>query len=128
MEVFGSLESPKESTTNFLEPELILGLSSNGRPITLHLRSPGVASGLPGLATYSYYAADTAFIGEHFESPEDLGFERLSVEYLHLEAWADETGFDIQFIEETEGPKRRWKEVRYEIPEPSPPPWGTSTR
>lgn len=114
LEVFGSLESPKEGATNFLEPELILGLSLNGRLITLHLRSPGVIPGLPGLVTYSYYAVDTIFVGEHFERSEDLGFERLSVEYLHL-AWARESGFDIRFNQELEEPKRRWREVRHDL-------------
>jgi hypothetical protein len=66
----------------------------------------------------SGYAANTVFVGEHFERSEDVGFERLVVEYLHLDAWADTSGFDISFHEETEEPKRRWMEIKHELPEP----------
>jgi hypothetical protein len=118
--VFGSLESPREginSITSYLEPELILGHLADGRPTTLYLSSPGFITGLPGLATYSHYTADTVFVGEHFEKTEDLGFERLNIEYIHLEAWAHESGFEVAFLEEGEEPKRRWTEVKHEAPE-----------
>jgi hypothetical protein len=49
---------------------------------------------------------------------EDIGFDRLVVEYLHLEAWAHEAGFTIRLHEEVEEPNRRWTEVRHEAPEP----------
>lgn len=101
-----------------LEPEIVLGLSSDGKKITLkgcgrtlgNLRFGG------GFSTSSF-AADTVFVGEHFKRPGDVGFERLVVEYLHLEAWADASGFDISFNEETEEPKRRWIEMRHDLPE-----------
>jgi ApeA N-terminal domain 1 len=65
-----------------------------------------------------HHDGNTIFVGEHFDRAEDVGFERLVVEYLHLDAWAHETGFEINVNEEVEEPKRRWTEVRHELPEP----------
>ena len=39
------------------------------------------------------------------------------VEYLHLDAWADDSGFNIKFVEETEEPNKRWIEMKHELPE-----------
>jgi hypothetical protein len=113
----GSLQGLEGFTEPF-EPEIIYGLSSDGKLITLkdcgktlgNLRFGG------GFST-SAYAANTIFVGQHFERPEDVGFERLVVEYLNLEAWADSSGFALKFVEETEEPKRRWIEMKHELPE-----------
>lgn len=102
-----------------LEPKIILGLSSDGRRITLQdcrITTGNLAVG-SGFST-STFVVNTVFVGEHFEQEEDVGFERLVVEYLHLEAWAHESGYNISFHEEGEEPKRRWTEVRHEAPEP----------
>ena len=117
LRLMGSLQALEGFTEPF-EPEIIYGLSSDGKLITLkdcgktlgNLRFGG------GFST-SAYAANTIFVGQHFERPEDVGFERLVVEYLNLEAWADATGFALKFVEETEEPKRRWIEMKHELPE-----------
>jgi ApeA N-terminal domain 1 len=80
-----------------LEPEIILGVSSDGRRISLQdcgKTSGNLAIG-SGFST-STFTVNTIFVGEHISRAEDIGFERLVVEYLHLEAWAHESGFDVQ--------------------------------
>ena len=117
LRLMGSLQG-LEGITEPLEPKIIHGLSSDGKLLTLkdcgntlnNLRFGG------GFST-SAFAVNTVFVGEHFGRPEDVGFERLVVEYRHLGAWADTSGFDIQFVEEKKEPKNRWIEVKHELPE-----------
>src|SRR3954464_481988 len=58
-----------------LEPELILGLSSDGRTITLKecSRTMGIVSFGAGFVTSSF-SAGMVIVGENFERPEDVGF------------------------------------------------------
>jgi hypothetical protein len=127
LRLMGSLQG-LEGITEPLEPEIIQGLSSDGKLITLrdcgqtlvNLRFGG------GFST-SAYAANTIFVGRHFERPEDVGFESLVVEYLHLGAWVDSSGFDIKFVEEEREPKKRRIEVKHELPEAATAQVGAST-
>jgi ApeA N-terminal domain 1 len=68
-----------------LEPEIILGRSSDGKLVTLKDcgRSLGNLAIGRGFSTSSF-AVNEIFVGEHFERAEDIGFERLMVEYLYL--------------------------------------------
>lgn len=118
LELMGSLNSIEENIAP-IEPDIILGISSDGQVITLKdcWRTRGSLPIGRGFAT-STFIVDTIFIGKHFEQPEDIGFERLIVEYLHLDAWADISGFEIEFHEETEEPKKRWTEIKHQLPEP----------
>jgi ApeA N-terminal domain 1 len=118
LDLLGSLKG-LEGTVDPLEPEIILGLSSEGKHITLKGcgKTRGTLRFGGGFST-SAFAVSIVFVGEHFERPEDVGFERLVVEYLHLEAWAHQSGIQPKLVEETEGPKRRWMEMRHDCPDP----------
>ncbi len=118
LELLGSLKG-LEGVVDSLEPEIILGLSSDGKSITLKEcgKTLGSLAFGSGFSTSSFYV-NTVLIGEHFGRAEDVGFERLIVQYLHLEAWAHASGFDVKFIEETEEPRKRWMEVRHDLPDP----------
>lgn len=115
LELLGSLQG-LDGVTLPLDPELILGISSDGKSITLKecSRTMGAVSFGGGFAT-STFSADMVFVGEHFEQTEDVGFERLIVEYLHLDAWADTTGFEVEMIDD---PDAYPITVRHRIPEP----------
>ena len=96
-----------------LEPEIILGISSDGKNITLHKCFETKSNlSFPGLSTSSFYAK-IAFAGAHFQKPEDVKFKSLSVHYLYLDEWVNVSGFDIQHLFDE-------KEVviRYKLPEP----------
>jgi hypothetical protein len=96
LELLGSLKGV-EDFGSMLDPELILGLSSKREPITLQdcgETKSNMTIG-QGFATSSFNA-DTVFVGDHFQSPTEVGFERLFVEYLHLDAWAGVSGFELR--------------------------------
>jgi hypothetical protein len=65
--------------------------------------------------TTSTVDADMVIVGEHFERQEEVGFERLIVEYLHLDAWAGVSGFEIAFVDD---PDTHPIIVQHELPEP----------
>jgi hypothetical protein len=100
----------------FPSPEsgLILGFSVNGKAITLrNCKMTRGSLGMPGFAT-STYSADMVIVGEHFERPEDIGFEVLSVEYAHLEEWAGISGFELKMPQD---PKNHPYVIEHQIPE-----------
>lgn len=96
-----------------LEPEIILGVSSNGKNITLHkcFETRSTLS-FPGFQTSSLYA-NVVFLGVHFQKAEEIKFKNLSIHYLHLDEWVNISGFDIKHLKEE-------KEViiKYKLPEP----------
>jgi len=89
LDLLGSLNG-LEGVTDTFDPKIILGLSSNGRIITLKDcgRTKGSVRFGSGFATSSF-VVNEVFVGEHFQRVEYVGFERLIVEYIHLEAWVD---------------------------------------
>src|SRR5829696_6908392 len=104
LDLLGSLKGARaEDIGTMIDPKLILGESAEGKLITLQdcgetesKRRVG-----SGFATSSLYAG-IVFVGEHFQRPDDVGFERLFVEYLHLDAWAGVSGFEIKLpVDET---------------------------
>jgi ApeA-like protein len=69
-------------------------MSSNGKAITLYTCSElNYRSGSRGFPT-SIIRADVAFIGCHFEKPEDLMFRRLYIRPLYLEEWSGKSGIE----------------------------------
>ncbi len=96
-----------------LEPEIILGISSNGKKITLHKCFETKSNlSLPGLLTSSFYA-NMAFVGAHFQKSEDIKFKNLSVHYSYLDEWAHISGFNIQHLF-----NKREVVIEYKLPEP----------
>jgi hypothetical protein len=115
LSLFGSLKAPAGDA----EGVPILGLSTDHTPITLTgLVRPPLIPGLPSgtrRSGTSTTIAGTVIVGEHFEREEDVGFDRLIVDYLHLNAWAGNSGFEIEMIDD---PETYPVTVRHEIPEP----------
>jgi hypothetical protein len=115
LELIGSFKSPKD-LNKFLQPNIILGITSNGKIITLHkcyeYKSP---LSMPGFLSSSFIVS-MVFVGHHFEKEENIVFDNLSLNYSHLEEWAGITGFQFKF--ET-GPKNELKkhEVSYSFPQ-----------
>ena len=69
-----------------LYPEIILGISSDKKNITLH----------KCIQTVSNSFADEVFVGAHFQKKEDMKFKKLSIHYSNLDEWVDISGFEIQ--------------------------------
>ena len=112
LELIGSFKDPQDMNKR-LEPEIILGVSSNGKNITLHkcFETRSTLS-FPGFQTSSFYA-NVVFVGVHFQKAEEIKFKNLSIHYLHLDEWVNISGFDIKHLKEE-------KEViiKYKLPEP----------
>jgi len=95
LDLLGSFKGD-EDFGRMLDPELILGLSAKGKLITLQdcVETKSNITLGAGFATSSFHAS-VVFVGANFQSPDDVGFERLSIEYLHLDAWAGVSGFEL---------------------------------
>lgn len=114
LELIGSFKDIK-NMNKILQPEIILGVSSNGKNITLHnCFETKSSSSFPGFQTSSFYA-NLVFIGAHFQKSEDLKFKSISVRYLHLDEWVNISGFDIKPFREKE---KKEAIIRYKLPEP----------
>ncbi len=115
LSLFGSLKAPDEGAGAVN----ILGLSMDQTPITLtKLVRPPTIPGWPSSMRRSGTSTvdvGTVIVGEHFGRAEDVGFERLIVEYLNLDAWAGVSGFEIAFIDD---PDTHPITVRHELPDP----------
>ena len=98
LDLIGAFKEVKDFN-NLSEPKIILGISSNGKKITLY-RCLETKSSLsaPGLHISSFYI-DKIFVGVHFQKVEDIRFKNLSIHYSHLDEWANISGFNIQFKE-----------------------------
>jgi hypothetical protein len=113
LSLLGSLDNQMQFGTPF-DPELVLGISSGGKLITLQgcvqTRSTMTLPGFP----ISSLRARMTFVGEHFEDPSDIGFEGLSVGYSHLEEWAGVSGFVLKM---TDDPKAYPCVIEHMIPD-----------
>ena len=80
LDLIGSFKDTKE-INKMLELEIILGISSNGKNITLHKCFETKSNvSVPGLLTSSFYANEV-FVGAHFQKSEDIKFRELSIRY-----------------------------------------------
>ncbi|MGN6268218.1 MAG: HEPN domain-containing protein [Ginsengibacter sp.] len=92
LELFG--EFKKRLNSNSKENNIVLGITSNGKKITLlncHEYSRGLS--LPGFQ-HSSISSIYLFIGAHFESIEDFTFDSLTIVYKDLNLWLDISGFE----------------------------------
>ena len=96
LDLLGSFKRD-EAFVPLLEPKLMLGVTAKGKPIALQncAETQSATTLGQGFETSSFHA-DAIFVGEHFQNPGDVGFERLIVEYLHLDAWAGVSGFELR--------------------------------
>ena len=88
--VFGT-----ETSERVMKPTIILGVSQNGKPITLYecfytnMMLPW--GGVGG----AKYRTQVVFEGAHFESKEDIKFNQLYGNYTDLDVWVGISGFTI---------------------------------
>jgi len=115
LQLIGSFKELKNLHT-FLQPLIILGITSNGKIITLykcyesrsHISMPGFLS--------SSFIASVAFLGCHFEKEEKIRFDFLSLNYSYLEEWTGITGFQFNIETDSEAQLKKY-EVIYSFPE-----------
>ena len=113
LDLIGSFKDIRDMFDTNLEPEIILGVTSDGNNITLYKCFETKTNfSSPDLLTSSFYA-NLVFIGAHFQDLKYIKFKSISVHYLYLDEWVNISGFDIK-------PLRKEKEViiKYKQPEP----------
>ena len=111
LDLIGSFKDTKE-INKMLELEIILGISSNGKNITLHKCFETKSNvSVPRLLTSSFYANEV-FVGAHFQKSEDIKFRELSICYSYLDEWVNISGFNIQYPDKSE------VVIKYKQPEP----------
>jgi len=112
LDLVGSFRDLEHFNQSF-QPEIVLGISSDGKNITLYkcFETKSRVS-IPGLIISSLYAS-VVFVGAHFLKAEDIKFKSLSIHFSHLDEWVNISGIDIDFPTDT-------KEIliRYKKPEP----------
>ena len=106
LDLIGSFKDIKEIN------KIILGISSNGKNITLHKCFETKSNvSVPGLLTSSF-CANEVFVGAHFQKSEDIKFRELSIRYSYLDEWVNISGFNIQY------PDKKEVVIKYKQPEP----------
>jgi hypothetical protein len=114
LELLGSFKKNVEDLGAYLGTKLMLGLSSNGKAITLRdCFETRTTMGMPGMITSTFHA-DMVLVGAHFEKEADVSFDKLWVEYLHLDEWAHTSGFALKLLEDDTVPRV----IEYEPPDP----------
>ncbi|NQT56262.1 MAG: hypothetical protein HQ551_08545 [Desulfobacteraceae bacterium] len=122
LEADGLLSSSDQAFGNVsFKPDIILGLSLEGKPCTLwrnfrqeiQLRSSGVHS-----QVFRYHFL---FLGEQFASSDDLLFRFVSVRFTNLEAWVGWKPFDDQIGDPRKNKPRsltmrRLRKLRFPVP------------
>jgi hypothetical protein len=99
---------------NMEDPEIILGLTQQGKPVTLYkclntVTTLPIAGGLGG----GKFLVGFVFEGVHFEAEADITLYQICGSYTDLDAWVNMYGFEIDFDITTD---KSVSTVRYEPP------------
>lgn len=122
LELYGSLKS-NHSLHEFANQELILGLSSKSKLITLykcHMTKSGGATLVQGQESGKItltYSIMYTLVGLHVNSPDELMFDHISSEIFNLGEWVGISGF-INSMPDFEKIQRNEISVEYKLPEP----------
>jgi hypothetical protein len=96
-------ENEREKTYSFdlAEQARIVGLSTDGKPITLegHRAAPHTTS-FPGIPTATY-ERNVTLIGKQFADGEEIGFDEISIRASDLNNWTQISGFNTEVGLET---------------------------
>jgi hypothetical protein len=94
----------KQSGTSFENIEIILGLSSEGKEITLHTCFNIQNTQLIGKGiSKSKFVVSFVFLGFHFERKEDIEFKSVFVNYHLLDEWVAIGGIIQNMVQTPDG-------------------------
>jgi hypothetical protein len=94
LSLIGSLDDPASTLNEFDTHEIILGVTQNGKVITLH-DCTQISAGIsfPGFACQSFLVK-IGFVGAHFLDADQFRFYRASIQYPDLPEWVGLSGFN----------------------------------
>ena len=89
----------KKSTSQRLKPEIILGITSEGKEVTLFQSYESESSesridfnsGSDERIGKQNFRCEYMFVGEHFNRPEDIVFKYLATDFTYLDQWLNNT-------------------------------------
>jgi len=114
LELIGSFKEIKD-INEIPELNIILGITSNGKIITLYkCYESNLHVSVPGFFSSSFVVS-IIFQGYHFEKEEDIKFDSLSLNYSHLEEWIRISGFKSKLENDSENHLKKY-EVSYSFP------------
>jgi hypothetical protein len=114
LELIGSFKEVKD-INEIPELNIILGITSNGKVITLYkCYESNFHVSIPGFFSSSFVVS-IIFQGYHFEKEEDIKFDSLSLNYSHLEEWTRISGFKSKSENDSENHLKKY-EVSYSFP------------
>lgn len=90
-------ETAREKTysLDLEEQPRIVGLSTDGKPITLEGdRAFPHTESFPGVPTVTY-KRNVTLVGKHFADGEEIGFDEISIRASDLNSWTQTSGFKI---------------------------------
>jgi hypothetical protein len=111
----------KSYSPNLADQPRVLGISVDGKPITLEMVSErGHSVNLPGLPI-SKYGAGVALIGKHFEKGESVTFDEIAISATDLNTWTRVSGFNTSLgfeeLEDSGSHAFTTIDIRYEAPD-----------
>ena len=100
LELLDSIKDPENRFAamqrNLMEAELILGLSSKGKPVTLwNCRETNKDVNMAGFIKTSFRAG-IVLVGAHLAAVGNVRFKKVMAEYRHLDEWAGISGFSLK--------------------------------
>jgi len=107
LELLGAFREIKSlGSSNFFQPDIILGISDNGKICTL-FKNFEVQTRLnfPGIQTSKFHS-NYLFIGKHFKGSNEIRFSSLQVNYTNLENWLATSPFSLEIPNNIKG---EWK-------------------
>lgn len=126
LELFGDFtEAPIIPISSNQEYDIILGLTSDSKEITLHKTFISNRSGIhlvqnqeAGMPS-STYIVNYIFEGVHFDNVEDIKFDKLVSEMIDLDEWVGISGFvnDIDIEKKIEMHRNCECQVNYKLPQ-----------
>lgn len=98
LEVIGDFaEHDKPSLARLNDYDIILGLASDGKTITLtNCMATSAKSALFSFPVLAF-RAEIAFVGAHFQSGNEMLFKSVFIDYSYLNEWLSTSGFSLQF-------------------------------
>jgi len=113
LELIGSFKEIKNMEV-VLQPEIVLGLSSDGKSITLQdCFETKSTTNIPSMVQISSLFANFVFTGVHFQKREYIKFNKLFIHYSNLDEWVNISGFNI-----VEDFSKKEVTINYKLPEP----------
>jgi len=88
---------------NQVEYEMILGMSTDGKPITLH-KCYGTNFHSTNIRfSTTEYSILYVFVGRHFSTRDDIRFKKIHLHLIHFDEWMRRSGFQMNIPQNPAG-------------------------